>query len=88
VDVFADDFSKQHTPAWWRNFLQASGLLEVEVCQEVDDADALYAELVRYEHAHNVDPFDVQICLDQMEWGQSQQPKKTLFVLTSYKKIG
>ncbi len=85
VDVFEDDFKKQHTPEWWRNLFQSSGLLEVEFCQELEDADVLYEELVRYEHEHNVDPFDVQICLDQIEWGRTHQPRKTLFVITAHK---
>jgi hypothetical protein len=37
---------------------------------------------VRYEHEQNVDPFDVQICLDQMEWARAHEPGKTLFVIT------
>lgn len=85
VDVFNDDFVKQHTPGWWRDFFEASGRLEVETCHELEDADAIYEELVRYEHEHQLDPFDVQICLDQIEWGRSHQPKKTLFVLTAQK---
>jgi SAM-dependent methyltransferase len=85
VDVFEDDFKKQHTPEWWRNLFQSSGLLEVEFCQELEDADVLYEELVRYEHEHNIDPFDVQICLDQIEWGRTHQPRKTLFVITAHK---
>ena len=51
-----------------------------------EDADAIYEELVRYEHEHSLDPFDVQICLDQIEWGRTHQPRKTLFVLTANKK--
>jgi SAM-dependent methyltransferase len=86
VDVFTDDFIKQHTPGWWRDFFQASGLLEVETCDELDDVDAIYEELVRYEHENNIDPFDVQICLDQIEWGRGHQPRKTLFVLTAHKR--
>jgi SAM-dependent methyltransferase len=85
VNVFEDDFSKQHTPAWWKQLFQASGLLNVECCRELEDADVIYQELVRYEHEHQIDPFDVQICLDQMEWGQTHQPRKTLFVLTASK---
>jgi SAM-dependent methyltransferase len=85
VDVFSDDFLKQHTPGWWQDFFQASGLLAMETCQELDDADVLYQELVRYEHENNIDPFDVQICLDQIEWGRDHQPRKTLFVLTARK---
>lgn len=86
VDVFEDDFKKQHTPEWWCNLFQSSGLLQVEYCQELEDADVLYEELVRYEYEHNIDPFDVQICLDQIEWGRTHQPRKTLFVITAYKK--
>lgn len=85
VDVFEDDFKKQHTPGWWRDLFQSSGLLNVEYCQELEDANVIYEELVRYEHENNVDPFDVQVCLDQIEWGRVHQPNKTLFVLTASK---
>lgn len=86
ADVFNDDFRKQHTAGWWRDFFQASGLLEVEVCQELEDAAAIYNELVRYEYENGIDPFDVQISLDQIEWGQTHQPNKTLFLLTARKR--
>jgi SAM-dependent methyltransferase len=85
VDVFKDDFQKQHTPAWWQDLFQSSGLLNVERCHELEDADVIYEELVHYEHKHRLDPFDVQICLDQIQWGQTHQPRKTLFVLTASK---
>lgn len=85
VDVFEDDFKKQHTPKWWRVLFESSGMLQVEHCQELEDADAIYEELVRYEHEQNIDPFDVQICLDQMEWGRTHEPRKTLFVMTAHK---
>jgi len=86
VDVFTGDFVKQHTPGWWRDLFQASGLLEVETCYELEDADLIYQELVRYEHENHSDPFDVQMCLDQIEWGYTHQPHKTLFVLTARKR--
>jgi SAM-dependent methyltransferase len=85
VNVFEDDFKKQHTPSWWRDLFQSSGLLQVELCSDLEDAEILYEELVRYEHEQNIDPFDVQICLDQIEWGRSHQPRKSLFVLAARK---
>jgi SAM-dependent methyltransferase len=85
VDVFEGDFRKQHTLHWWRALFESSGMLQVEHCQELEDADAIYEELVRYEHEQNIDPFDVQICLDQMEWGRANEPRKTLFVITARK---
>ncbi len=85
VDVFADDFKKQHTSNWWRDLFQSSGLLTVECCHELEDAEVIYEELVRFEHEHQIDPFDVQICLDQIERGRTHQPRKTLFVLTASK---
>jgi SAM-dependent methyltransferase len=86
VNVFEGDFIKQHTPDWWREFFQASGLMDVEACFELEDAEALYQELVRYEHMNNIDPFDVQICLDQFEWGHTHEPHKSLFVLSARKR--
>jgi hypothetical protein len=80
VDVFEDDFKKQHTPDWWHRLLADSGLLQVESCEELEDADILYEALVRYEHDHQLDPFDVDISLAQMDWGRTHQPRKSLFV--------
>lgn len=85
VDVFEDDFKKQHTTIWWRDLIQSSGLMQVEYCNELEDADRIHEELVRYEYENNNDPFDIQICLDQIEWGITHQPRKTLFVLTARK---
>ena len=85
VNVFEGDFIKQHSPGWWRDFFEASGLLDVETCYELEDAEAIYQELVRYEYENNIDPFDVQICLDQLEWGRTHQPNKSLFVLAARK---
>jgi SAM-dependent methyltransferase len=85
VDVFEDDFKKQHTSGWWNDLFESSGLLKVEYCHELEDAEAIYQELVRYEHEQNIDPFDVQICLDQLEWGRTHEPRKTLFVITARK---
>jgi SAM-dependent methyltransferase len=85
VNVFEDDFKKQHTPGWWKELFQSSGLLNVEYCHELEDADVIYEELVRYEYEYDIDPFDVQVCLDQIEWGWTHQPRKTLFVLTASK---
>jgi cyclopropane fatty-acyl-phospholipid synthase-like methyltransferase len=83
VDVFADDFRKQHTPQWWKQFFDSSGLLRVEDCHELEDADVLYEELVRHEHEQGTDPFDVDICLQQIEWGRHNRPRKTLFTITA-----
>lgn len=85
VDVFEDDFKKQHTPRWWRELFENSGLLQVEYCEVSDDATVLYEEMVRYEYEHNLNPFDVQICLAQMEWERFNRPKRSLFVLTAHK---
>lgn len=86
VNVFEGDFITQHSPGWWKDFFQNSGLVDVETCYELEDAESIYQELVRYEYDNNIDPFDVQICLDQLEWGHTHQPHKSLFVLCVRKK--
>jgi hypothetical protein len=86
VDVFEGDFIKQHTARWWRDLFDRSGLLQVEYCEELEDADILYEELIRYEYEHDVDPFDVEISLEQIEWGRTNRPRKSLFVLTALKR--
>ena len=85
INVFEDDFKRQHTPGWWRDLFEQAGL-NVEHCAELDDADAIYEEMVRYEYEHDLDPFDVDICLQQFEWGRTNRPRKTLFTLTASKR--
>ena len=67
--MFEDDFKKQHTLGRWQRLLTDSSLLQVEICEELADANILYEELVRYEHVHQLDPVDVEICLVQTAWG-------------------
>lgn len=86
VNVFEGDFIKQHSPSWWSDFFQASGLVDVETCYELEDAEAIYQELTRYEYENNIDPFDVQILLDQLEWSRVHEPHKSLFVLCTRKR--
>jgi SAM-dependent methyltransferase len=85
VDVFADDFMKQHTPGWWRELFETSGLLKVLECHELEDAEVLYEDLTLYEHEKGIDPFDVEILLQQIEWCRHNRPKKSLFTLTAQK---
>jgi cyclopropane fatty-acyl-phospholipid synthase-like methyltransferase len=85
VDVFEGDFKKQHTPRWWYELFENSGLLQVECCEELDDAAVLYEEMVRYEYEHDLDPFDVEICLAQMEWERTNRPGRSLFVLAAHR---
>ena len=58
----------------------------MEHCAELDDADVICEEMVRYEHEHNLDLFDVEICLQQLDWGRVNRPRKSLYVLTGQKK--
>jgi len=85
MDVFEDDFKKQHTPQWWRDLFDRSGLLRVVDCHELEDADILYEDIVLYEHEHDIDPFDVEISLQQIEWGRNRRPRKSLFTITADK---
>ncbi len=86
VNVFEGDFLHQHTPGWWRQLFETSGLLQVDYCQELEDADVLYEELVRYEHERNIDAFDVEMCIKQIAWGRTNRPRKSLFVLAAHKR--
>ncbi len=76
---------KQHTPGWWRDLFSRSGLLQVLDCHELEDADVLYEDLVRYEHENQIDPDDVQISIQQIQWGCTNRPRKSLFTITALK---
>lgn len=85
VDVFQGDFIKQHSPGWWRELFENSGLLNVEYCEHLDDAAVLFEEMLRHEYELNLDPFNVQMCLQQMEWDHHHEPKRSLFVISARK---
>lgn len=83
VNVWEDDFSKMHSPPWWEKLFWDSGLVQVESCCELADAEVLYEDLVKYQIEHDLDPADVQASIRQIEYGRSHHPAKTLFVLTA-----
>jgi SAM-dependent methyltransferase len=86
VNVWDDDFSKMHSPGWWEDLFLRSGLLDVEECFELRDAVTIYEDHVRYQMEHSLDAHDVQMSLAQLEYGRSNRPYKTLFVLAARKR--
>lgn len=85
VNVWEDDFSKMHSPPWWKHLFEKSGILEVEHCRELEDAAILYEDLVLYQIEHDLEPEDVRRSVAQLEYGRENRPYKTLFVLTARK---
>jgi len=85
VNVWEADFAKMHSPPWWEKLFRDSGLLEVESCYELEDAEVLYEDLVKYQIEHDLDPEDVDISIQQIEYGRTHRPAKTLFVLAAVK---
>jgi SAM-dependent methyltransferase len=85
VSVWEDDFSKMHSPAWWKQLFDESGLFEIAHCCELEDATILYEDLVLYQIEHDLDPEDVRRSIDQLAYGRDNRPFKTLFVLTARK---
>jgi SAM-dependent methyltransferase len=83
INVWEEDFSKMHSPPWWERLFWESRLLHVESCCEVDDAEVLYEDLVKYQIEHGLDPADVEVSIQQIEYGRSHRPAKTLFVLAA-----
>jgi SAM-dependent methyltransferase len=83
INVWDGDFSKMHSPAWWQQLFQDSGLLQVESCLELEDAEILYEDLVKYQIEHDLDPADVRVSIQQIEYGRTHRPAKTLFALAA-----
>jgi SAM-dependent methyltransferase len=86
INVWEDDFSRMHSPPWWEKLFSHLGLLHVESCYELEDAEVLYEDLVKYQIEHDLDPADVQVSIQQIEYGRSHRPAKTLFVLTAVRR--
>ncbi len=85
INVWEGDFSKMHSPPWWENLFRDSGLLQVLGCTELEDAVILYEDLVLYNLEHNLEPEDVKRSIAQLEYGYTNRPYKTLFIITAKK---
>ena len=86
INVWEADFSKMHSPPWWATLCRDSALLEVESCSELEDAEVLYEDLVRYQIEHDLEPADVQASIQEIEYGRVHRPAKTLFVLSAVRR--
>ncbi len=86
INVWEDDFSKMHSPPWWEKLFRDSGLLGVESCDELEDAEVLYEDLVKYQIEHDLDPAEIRVSIQQIEYGRSHRPAKTLFVLAAVRR--
>jgi len=86
INVWEDDFSKMHSPPWWEDLFKESGLLRVDTCQELEDAEVLYEDLAKYQIERDLDPADILASIQQIEYGRSHRPAKTLFVLAAVRR--
>jgi len=86
ANVWEGDFLKMHTSHWWKDLFLRSGLVDVYQCFELEDATVMYEDFVRYQDEHGLDPHDVQMSLAQLEYGRSNLPRKTLFVISGRKR--
>jgi SAM-dependent methyltransferase len=83
--IWDDDFSKQHSPDWWKTLFESSGLLQVHNCLELDDATILFEDQVLHDIEHNIDPDDVERMVAQIEYGYTHSPHQTMFVIAATK---
>ena len=84
VDVFEDDFQTPAHPGLVARSVRAlRPARRPGLPRSLADAEALYEDMVLFEHEHGIDPFDVAICLEQIEWGRGNRPAKSLFTITA-----
>ena len=75
-----------HSPPWWEHLFREPGLLRVETCYDLDDAEVLHEDLVKYQIEHDLDPADVGASIEQIEHGRlhlSQQLPRAFGVMGS-----
>lgn len=85
INVWEADFSKMHSPGWWARLFEDSGLVEGVEYKELPDATILYEDLIRYQIENETDLADVKISIEQLQFGETNQPYKTLFTLVARK---
>lgn len=88
INVWEADFSKMHSPGWWARLFEDSRLVEVGQCTELPDATILYEDLIRYQIENETDLADILISIEQLKYGQTRQPYKTIFTLVARKVMG
>ena len=81
--VWEGDFAKQHSPPWWRDLFQTSGLLDVLTCTELEDGLVLLEDKVLHDIEYHMDPDDVRHCIEQIAYGREHSPHQTLFAISA-----
>ncbi|MBN1934931.1 MAG: methyltransferase domain-containing protein [Anaerolineae bacterium] len=83
--IWEDDFSKQHSPEWWKDLFEKSGLLRVTDCFELPDADILFEDTFLHDIERGDDPFDIEKMLEQLAYNRTHSPHQTLYVVAAIK---
>lgn len=79
--IWEDDFLKLHSPPWWLELFQRSGLAEVYGCEELPDSPILYEDHVLNVALRKPSQEDADIETEQILYGRSNHPRMTLFLL-------
>jgi SAM-dependent methyltransferase len=78
-----DVWARMHSPPWWRNLFDRSGVFEVTDLGEIEDARVLIEDLFLYDLARNRDRENLERRCRQIEYGRDNRPYITLFTLTA-----
>jgi SAM-dependent methyltransferase len=88
-EVWASEFSKYHSPHWWRALLEETGLVRTVECAELEDGVVLWeAELLYHIESCGWSAERAQSDFAQMAYGHDNEPYLTHFVLTVQKMTG
>ncbi|GAJ20707.1 unnamed protein product, partial [marine sediment metagenome] len=77
------DFSKQHSPLWWEELFNDSGLLEVLECRELADGGVLLEDAVLYDIEKDLDMENAKRYIDQIRYGYEHSPHEAVLMITA-----
>jgi SAM-dependent methyltransferase len=90
--VWEDDFLRLHCPLWWRDVFAKTGVLEIKVCEELDDGSILYEEEIMAKSPEGylgLSPQEAQeLEIRQIIYGRENEPRMTIYLAAAVKKIG
>ncbi|MFC1736105.1 class I SAM-dependent methyltransferase [Candidatus Hydrogenedentota bacterium] len=86
TDVWENEFSRYHSPGWWENLFEDSGVLEVLECFEVGDGVVMWEDDLLMDIRKGFPDADKERDAAQIAYRYDNAPYLTHFIITARKR--
>jgi SAM-dependent methyltransferase len=87
TDLWRSEFSRYHSPQWWAELLDETGIVDIAECTELEDGVVMWEDELLYNIERCGWPEDrANTDFAQIAYGYAKRPYLTHFVLTVQKR--